>query len=878
MLKYLKKPVCLLLAAMLCLTGVYADDAQTSREDIDESFIFLNYLGIIDGYDKGAFEYSDKVSRAELAEMLLRLRNADEAPYTEGRYSDVSKDHWAANAIEGVSRLGFMNGYAGMFNPGGAVKVEECVKAVLTVLGYDIYVQGTGAGYPYGYMTTAVKSGLLEGISASVGENISVEETALLFFNALDTDLFMQTAYSNMPIEKNAFSVSEGKTLLTECFKMRTVEGVLNGNSVSLLSGKSSLQNGQITINGEVLNAENVNTEGMLGYSVKAYCDEERGVIMPVVRFIRKDSAKNSELSIEADELSKFENRTYYYYKNQGNKESHCSVPTTADIIYNNSYVGGGFSAYVPESGRVTLLDNDGDGQYNVVFINDFKGIFVSSIENKADTSIFYDEYNARNSYALKENISYKIYGADGKETDKDAIEKGDYISIAESYDKETVYIHISRNSADVVLDKIKTEADGALTLYTGDKEYKTVKDFYGKGNPKFSAGDAAVLYFDIFGCVAAAKRGENESIKTAYLIQLGESRGLDKNIRLKMFTQNDKIETISVAKKTIINGTGVDDKDVKTTILADGKVEQLIRYKLNSAGEVKEIFTAKIAEKALGLAKLDGFSYTWKNTNENLQYKSPGKILGGKIGMNDNTLVFVIPNDRNLEKGYMTTDVNYFQNDSNYLASGYQFAAKAEATDAVVVYDTDAEATGASNYIMLVSEISEALNTEGETVCEISGFYKGQQVSYPVQSSDVMSSVSINEGDVIRISLNRLNEINYILPVFNRVSKTMYSGNNPSSSAYNSSTRQLYGKVLTKWGGTIRVATEAITNELTVSKLDVFNANLYPIFVYDESLRGDKARRGSIDDIVDYESSLGGSNVFIFTVYGVPGTIVVYK
>lgn len=884
MVKYLKKLICLLLAVAICLTGVFANtgafanNEKKDRTKIDESFIFLNYLGIIDGYDKGAFEYSDKVGRAELAEMLLKLRKTSEEPYTEGRYADVEKDYWAANAIEGVSRLGFMNGYGGMFNPNEAVKTEECVKAVLTVLGYDLYVRSTGAGYPYGYMTTGAKVGLLDGVGTSVGENISVEDTAILFFNALEVDLFMQTSYSNMPIEKNDFAVSEGKTLLTECFKIKTVEGVLSGNSVSLLDGKSTLKDGEIIINGETLDAENVDTEGMLGYNVKAYCEEERGASMPIVRFIRKNSAKNSVLNLSADELLRFENRTYYYYRNGGSKESRTVVPTTADIIYNNAYVGGGFSEYVPESGSVTLLDNDGDGKYNVVFINDYKGLLVSSIENTGGKTVFYDNRSTQNSYTLDYDVNCKIYGADGKETEKDAVEKDDYISIAETFDKEAVYIYVSRNSTDVILNKIKTSSDGTLTFYAEDKEYKTVKNFYDKGNPKFSAGDAAVLYFDIFGFVAAAKRGESESVKTAFLIRLGESRGIEKTVRLKMFTQNDKIEILNAAKKVKINGASCDDENIKTTILTDGNVEQLIRYKLNSEGDVKEIFTANTTENALNLVKLDGFSCTWKNTNENLQYKSAGKILGGKIGMNENSIVFVIPNDRTFEKGYMTTDINYFQNDSNYLASGYQFTAKAEATDAVVVYDTNAETTGASNYVMLVSEIFESLNSDGEIVCEIGGFYKGQKVSYPVQNDDVINSVSINEGDVIRISLNRLNEISYILPVFNRESKTMYSGSNPSSSAYNNSTRQLYGKVLSKWGNTIRVTTQEITDNLKVSELDVFNANLYPIFVYDESSRGDKAWRGSADDIVGYESSQIGSNVFIFTVYGVPGTIVIYK
>ncbi|MFH1710109.1 MAG: S-layer homology domain-containing protein [bacterium] len=86
---------------------------------------FMTTLGVMDGYFDGKFRPDAPVSRAELAAMIVKLKELDVNEATSDPYPDVSKDYWAAKYVKAVSYLHLMRNY-----PDGTFKPEKKITRV----------------------------------------------------------------------------------------------------------------------------------------------------------------------------------------------------------------------------------------------------------------------------------------------------------------------------------------------------------------------------------------------------------------------------------------------------------------------------------------------------------------------------------------------------------------------------------------------------------------------------------------------------------------------------------------------------------------------------------------------------------------------------
>ncbi|MBD2129682.1 S-layer homology domain-containing protein [Microcoleus sp. ZQ-A2] len=107
-----------------------------AREFITE----LTKMDIIEGFPDGTFHPDGPVTRAQFAAMLRRA-NADfwEKPNINKivTFTDVSTSYWAANAINSVTRTGFMRGYpGGIFSPERSIPREQVFVSLANGLGY----------------------------------------------------------------------------------------------------------------------------------------------------------------------------------------------------------------------------------------------------------------------------------------------------------------------------------------------------------------------------------------------------------------------------------------------------------------------------------------------------------------------------------------------------------------------------------------------------------------------------------------------------------------------------------------------------------------------------------------------------------------------
>jgi hypothetical protein len=79
---------------------------------------FMAALGVMEGGADGKFRPDEPVTRAELSQMLIKLKDMEVGDVTADLFPDVKKDHWAAKYIKAASGSDFMRTYPdGTFRP-----------------------------------------------------------------------------------------------------------------------------------------------------------------------------------------------------------------------------------------------------------------------------------------------------------------------------------------------------------------------------------------------------------------------------------------------------------------------------------------------------------------------------------------------------------------------------------------------------------------------------------------------------------------------------------------------------------------------------------------------------------------------------------------
>ena len=167
----------------------FTDDSSiTYKEAVD----VVSALGIVEGYEDGAFNPQNTLTRGAAAKIICNLilgtttasaLRADTAPY-----SDVPTTNTFAGYIAYCQKEGIISGYAdGTFKPAATLTGYAFMKMLLGALGYDSDIEGyTGANWSIAVGKRALGIGLDDGNDNFVGVNaVTREEACLYAFNTL---------------------------------------------------------------------------------------------------------------------------------------------------------------------------------------------------------------------------------------------------------------------------------------------------------------------------------------------------------------------------------------------------------------------------------------------------------------------------------------------------------------------------------------------------------------------------------------------------------------------------------------------------------------------------------------------------------------------
>lgn len=188
MIKKFKKIVSVTLAsAMLLCTNAFAAYTDVPEDsDVYSAIETLSTLGIINGYEDNTFKPEGNITRAEMCAILCRARGL-ETPETfyYDSFTDVPRDHWAYWYVALCKEHDIVDGMGNdIFVPDSSVTLNQAVKMILSAMGYGILAESNG-GWPTGYLSTAAKYGILDGITEKTDSPATRATVAKLLDNAL---------------------------------------------------------------------------------------------------------------------------------------------------------------------------------------------------------------------------------------------------------------------------------------------------------------------------------------------------------------------------------------------------------------------------------------------------------------------------------------------------------------------------------------------------------------------------------------------------------------------------------------------------------------------------------------------------------------------
>ena len=166
----------------------YSDDASITK--YDEAVQVLTQLGIYRGNEKGNFNPSGSITRAEVAALVYRIVHQDVTDKYVGNYNkfaDVDTNDWFAGYVNYCANGEYIVGDGnGNFNPNDTVNGYQVLAIMLRALGYDREGEFQGTGWEVRTARKAAELHITENVTdGTLGAPASRELVAELIFRAL---------------------------------------------------------------------------------------------------------------------------------------------------------------------------------------------------------------------------------------------------------------------------------------------------------------------------------------------------------------------------------------------------------------------------------------------------------------------------------------------------------------------------------------------------------------------------------------------------------------------------------------------------------------------------------------------------------------------
>ena len=811
------------------------------------------------------------ISRLDAAVAFAKFMNKPLNDNAESQFSDLTgvKNSKTVNALV---ELGVMSGFGDSFYPNNDISYDDIVKALARILGYGIMLDNDG------YEFTERTLGLSKGVYDTTGA-ISYSNFAKIILNAAETKVLV-----NKGEDKYFISDREGLDLLMGLYEGK---GIVSATEYSDLYGSQLAKAGYITIGNEQYKVT-CDTYGWEGKLIDYYYKVEDGEKLLV--YVGGLNSLSRCMVIEYDDLLDYENNKYIYY-NENDKIKSVKVATDKKLIYNGKALGSyTVDDMIPSYGSVQLIDNNSDGIYDIIRVENIDTYVVHAIDY--DNYKIHDEYEHASKYLDLGGCDKIIVEENGAASKFESIAVGNVVSVAVSKDGTFAKLYVSKNSLEGLVGKISGSSP-EITMSIYDEIHKEgvsqnfkLHPFY-KGAEKAQTdrreflGRNAVILFDYRGCAVAVSAQAGSGWEWAYLTKAIYTENEEHETTFKFYTQEGT--HIKAYAAPVVRVNGIPKKYEKVVDALDNGKAQMLRIQYNAKGEVCEIMTVGTEENTM--KKVTGTDYSYFSTLNTLGYKV---ALASK-----SVPVFLIPNNVDAAEEYQfsySTSSSFLVNEKKYTFEAYSADDNDLDVECIVLKDRvvrniDSWNTGVITQI--VGELDEfeegyaKLTIENSSTKYTAKVYNGRVDLENMDGAVSGTGLKAEIGDVVIYQNDTYGNVNTMKILYKAdttgeadATGTWYTSANPSTSG-GASYRFVAGKVILNKNGFIQVLPHgAEDNE---NNYEVFDGKIYSKILCVEGSEEGMVTTAQITDVYDEICSGDGVNVVIVSSWGAATLMVIY-
>ncbi len=883
--------ILILICMILSLFSFHASAAETitatAPEGVSaEDYGILNALGVIN-----ADLWSDGTvtTRAEFIQLCVNLTKCDnvKAMETVPVFTDLTTGHWAYDAIMYAYNMGYAPAYSdGTIKPDSPITFGEAIQILTNFLGYQI----VAASYNNGdlisaYHKTGFDIGLLAGV-VSDGLNMPLIKSSAvrMAYNALDIELPVQYFSNNNVF----FNVQSDRTLLRVKFNAYRAKGVVRADDYISLSHNLTREN-YISIDGVNYYSANVNTDGLIGCTALYYYKQNEENDEKELLYI---NPVDTEITVvPAEELNGYSNMKINTITSTGKKVSY-KIGKDTTVIWNNKIITSAEYAnkFKVKSGSAKLIDNDGDGEIEVVIIESLKAAVVAV--NDSDEMVI--KFTDGTVYDLDDYKNYRIENRYGEKIDPVVLHVDDVVTIADSGSKNhTLVIRVCKKNDIQIVGSVDEEG----YVLVGDGSELKYSNTAASSYDELIIGDSYIFYTDKHGEIVYAIHVRANDLEIVYLVTYKQQTGMDSNLVLKVMHTDGTITNMDGARNIKIrdkNGNfSVKKADGIITMLNQGKdapLRQPVMLRTNATGFVSEIYMLASTDRKdlifheIVSPKVGGSGKRWYQ---------PAYTFHNVIQIKSATPVLAVPHSTRTDVDddeFFVGNYRMFKGTVYYPESGdnayYQIPIGME-KDAIAAdylvweYPKNAEARAKylnTTYKGIVTKISKTIDENGDefvkvTFATTAGLF-GNTVMYKQTNGDLDfvddSGRKVNVGDFVIMGVDYFGHADEasVKTVYDYKNDLIISEGDSSTVAFYG-WRAVRGTIKEKSGSYIRVENIRPTGEVQHQVLDLASAITINCNVGDGLFSKDRAPSSLLAEGDSYLMILSGA---------LPVTLLIYE
>lgn len=753
----IKRYFSILMAAVFILSGISVfatDENETINNELSLECELLYSIGIT-----SQETHTEKsISRGEFAKWIAAMLGMNTSSGKEEiKFTDVTDENEYYNSVMTVYSLGIMNGISETeFGVKKDISVTDATVSIVRMLGYDVGAKREG-GYPDGYIKYAGKLGITKGIGkANKNERLEIVK---MCYNALFVP------YLDFYGEKVS-----GASLLEDVHRVYEGEGVITSNMyTSLDDTETDVPYGFMKIGNTLYKTENTDYADMIGKNVDFFYQKGEDNILLCMQ---QSSSKNRFITILAEDIMGTENNTITFSENGKNaKKANLKVGFT--YIENGRTVNERTIKDLEiQDGELTLIDNDSDGIYDVAKAKKIETMAFLGADDTEEilyckegniyTDPFDEDYFSRYYIVNEEDKTYK-------RADLDEIPTGSILTVYRSRDNKYLEIYAYSGGIYGILEQI-----GEEEIVIDEKEYPLPLR---TPLSELTAGAEVSFSEDMFGRPVYLEDEINpREPKYGYLFALTKQRGL-KQGEIKIILGDTNV-VYKLAKKINVNDSEeyTGETIINCSKLYDGAVKrQLIRYRLNSKNEVKDIYTEG-GNSEYSITKTSDI-----NKNTETKYYQWHRIYEGKYILPQENFFLVIPTveDEPDDEELYSTKFTLGEDVHNCYVEVYDVNEDMEA-GAILMYAQGAlkgaATTSASDMVGIITKVARSSENHVVNI-----WRNGEIKQYKVDDQNVPVIENYAFGDVVRFVIGK----NDIITTLEKVLDVGTTGENTPQPLY---------------------------------------------------------------------------------------------